>query len=206
MLRSLLLWLSRNKTVRGWFTGWGFARRAARRFVAGETIEEAILAIRELSALGITATLDHLGENVETAEDAARAAEDYLKALDAVGASGVQSHLSIKLTALGLDLGDELCRANVKRILTKAQEIRTLVTIDMESTEYTDRTLALFRALRFLERSAGPVVKVELRDEQGNFIHAEVPHERSRELNLAPHDRVYVSARQTRVFVDDYSI
>ena len=70
MMRSFLLWLSRNKTVRGWLTSWGFARRAARRFVAGETIEEAVQAIRELSTLGITATLDHLGENVETAEDA----------------------------------------------------------------------------------------------------------------------------------------
>src|SRR5512147_2657195 len=105
MMRSFLLWLSRNKTVRGWLVSWGFARRAARRFVAGETIEEAVQAIRELSTLGITATLDHLGENVETAADADRATEDYLKALDALGVSGVQSHVSVKLTALGLDLG-----------------------------------------------------------------------------------------------------
>jgi proline dehydrogenase len=162
MMRSILLWLSRNKTVRGWLTSWGFARRAARRFVAGETIEEAIMAIRELSALGITATLDHLGENVETADDATRATEDYLKALDAIGASGVQSHVSVKLTALGLDLGDKLCYANVKRILAKAKEIGTLVTIDMESTEYTDRTLMLFRDLRREFNNVGIVIQAYL--------------------------------------------
>jgi proline dehydrogenase len=162
MMRSILLWLSRNKTVRGWTTLWGFARRAARRFVAGETIEEAIQAIRELSAQGISATLDHLGENVETANDATRATEDYLKALDAIAAGGVPSHISIKLTALGLDLGDELCRANVVRILEKAQGIGTLVTIDMESTAYTERTLALFRDLRREYNHVGIVIQAYL--------------------------------------------
>ena len=107
MMRSILLWLSHNKLVRRWTTRWGLVRRAARRFVAGDTIEEAIQAIRDLSALGISATLDHLGENVETAEDAARATEDYLKALDAIGVSGMPSHVSVKLTALGLDLSAE---------------------------------------------------------------------------------------------------
>ncbi len=147
MMRSVLLWLSHNKTVRGWTARLGFARRAARRFVAGETIDDAIHVIRELNAQGIEATLDHLGENVETEADAARATEDYWKVLAAIGANGVRSHVSVKLTALGLDLGDDLCRANVARILAKAQEIGAFVRIDMESTEYTDRTLAIYRSL-----------------------------------------------------------
>ena len=159
MLRSILLWLSRNKAIRGLITSLGLVQRAARRFVAGETVEEAIRVILELNAQGITATLDHLGENVETTEDAARATEDYLKALDAVGASGVQSHLSIKLTALGLDLGDEVCRANVACILAKAQAIGALVTIDMESTAYTERTLALYRNLRREFTNVGVVIQ-----------------------------------------------
>jgi len=170
MMRSVLLWLSRNKTVRGWFTRLGLARRAARRFVAGETIEEAIQAIRELNAQRITATLDHLGENVETAADATRATEDYLKALDALGASGVQSHVSVKLTALGLDLGDELCRANVVRILAKAKEIGTLVTIDMESTQYTDRTLAIFRDLRREFTNVGIVIQSYLYRSEADIV------------------------------------
>lgn len=162
MMRSLLLWLSRNKNARSWITRWGLVRRAARRFVAGETIEGAIQAIRDLNALGITATLDHLGENVESTEDAARATEDYLKALDAIGVSGMPSHISVKLTALGLDLGNEVCRANMVRILAKAKAIGALVTIDMESTEYTDRTLALFRDLRREFSNVGIVIQAYL--------------------------------------------
>ncbi len=162
MMRSILLWLSHNKTVRRWTTRWGLVRRAARRFVAGDTIADAIQAIRDLNTLGITATLDHLGENVETAEDAARATEDYLKALDAIGVSGMPSHVSVKLTALGLDLSNELCRANMTRILAKAKAIGTLVTIDMESTEYTDRTLAIFRDLRREFSNVGIVIQAYL--------------------------------------------
>jgi len=170
MMRSILLWLSRNKTVRGFVTSLGLARRAARRFVAGETIEEAIAAIRELHTLGITATLDHLGENVATADDATRSTEDYLKALDALGSSGVQSHVSIKLTALGFDLGDDLCRANVVRILTKAKAIGTLVTIDMESTAYTDRTLQLFRDLRREFDNVGIVIQSYLYRSEADIV------------------------------------
>ena len=162
MMRSVLLWLSRNKIVRGWFTSLGFARRAARRFVAGETIDDAINVIRELNAQGIEATLDHLGENVETEADAARATEDYLKVLDAIGANGVRSHVSVKLTALGLDLGNELCRANVARILARAREIGAFVRIDMESTAYTDRTLALYRSLRTEYDNVGIVIQAYL--------------------------------------------
>lgn len=159
MMRSMLLWLSRNKQVRQLMMSWGVARRAARRFVAGETIDDALAAIRELNAQGITATLDHLGENVETREDAARATDDYLKVLDAIGQAGLTSHVSIKLTALGLDLGDDLCRENVARILAKAKEVGTRVRIDMESTEYTDRTLAIYRGLRAEYDNVGIVIQ-----------------------------------------------
>jgi proline dehydrogenase len=162
MLRSILLWLSQNKLVRGWMTSLGVARRAARRFVAGETIDEAINVIRELNAQGIVATLDHLGENVETGDDARRATDDYVKVLDAIGVSGVRSHVSVKLTALGLDLGDDVCRANVARIVAKAKEVGTFVRVDMESTEYTDRTLAIYRSLRDEYGNVGIVIQAYL--------------------------------------------
>jgi len=137
----------------------GFVRRAVRRFVAGETIDDAINVIRELNAQGIVATLDHLGENVETQDDARRATDDYLKVLDAIGTSGVQSHVSVKLTALGLDLGDDLCRANVACILAKAKAIGAFVRIDMESIEYTDRTLAIYRSLHQEFDNVGIVIQ-----------------------------------------------
>jgi proline dehydrogenase len=162
MLRSLFVWLSRNKLVRGWMTSLGVARRATRRFVAGETIEEAIAVIRELNAQGIVATLDHLGENVETSDDAQRATDDYVKVLDAIGVSGVKSHVSVKLTALGLDLGDDLCRANVARVAAKAKAIGTFVRIDMESVDYTDRTLAIYRSLRDEYGNVGIVIQAYL--------------------------------------------
>jgi proline dehydrogenase len=151
-------------------THWRFARRAAFRFVAGETIDDAITAIRELNAHGILATLDHLGENVENPDDARRAADDYLKALDAIGTGGVQSHVSVKLTALGLDLGDDLCRANVACILTKAKAIGAFVRIDMESADYTDRTLALYRSLRREFDNVGIVIQAYLYRSEADIV------------------------------------
>ena len=116
-MRTFFLWLSHIKFFRKLATKLGFVRRAVMRFVAGETIEDALRAIRELNAIGISTTLDHLGENVETEADAARAADDYIGMLDALSKSGLKSHVSLKLTALGLDLGDDFCRQNVARAL-----------------------------------------------------------------------------------------
>ena len=170
MLRSIFVWLSRNKLVRGWMTNLRVARRATRRFVAGETIEEAISVIRELNAQGIVATLDHLGENVETIDDAQRATDDYVKVLDAIGASGVQAHVSVKLTALGLDLGDDVCRANVACIVAKAKEVGTFVRVDMESVDYTDRTLAIYRSLRDEYGNVGIVIQAYLYRSEADII------------------------------------
>jgi proline dehydrogenase len=170
MLRSIFVWLSRNKLVRGWMTNLRVARRATQRFVAGETIEEAISVIRELNAQGIVATLDHLGENVETIDDAQRATDDYVKVLDAIGRSGVQSHVSVKLTALGLDLGDDVCRANVARIVAKAKEVGTFVRVDMESVNYTDRTLAIYRSLRNEYGNVGIVIQAYLYRSEADII------------------------------------
>ena len=99
-MRALFLWMSHNPFLRRLITHFVFARRAARRFVAGETIDDAIGAIRALNAGGILATVDHLGENVATEADARRATEDYLAVLDRIGAESVRSHASLKLTQL----------------------------------------------------------------------------------------------------------
>jgi proline dehydrogenase len=161
-MRTFFLWLSHSKFLRTLTTKLGFARRAALRFVAGETIADAIRAIKELNAIGITATLDHLGENVETEADATRAADDYMDVLDAIGQSDVKSHVSVKLTALGLKLGDDFCRRNVARIVKKAKEIGAFVRVDMEDTPYTDRTLAIYRSLRAEFDNVGIVIQAYL--------------------------------------------
>jgi len=158
-MRALFLWMSRSIRLRRLITRIGFARRAALRFVAGETIDDAIAAIRTLNANGILATVDHLGENVETEADAHRAAQSYVDVLDRIGKEGVRSSASLKLTQFGLDIGDELCRENVAGVLRKAKAVGTRVRIDMESSDYTDRTLAVFRSLRREFDNVGIVIQ-----------------------------------------------
>ncbi|MFN8597323.1 MAG: proline dehydrogenase family protein [Anaerolineae bacterium] len=138
---------------------WPIVRKAARRFIAGETIDDAIAMIRDLNAQGITATLDHLGENVETRDDAIRRRRLYW-VLDAIGATGVKSHVSVKLPRWARS--GRFCRENVARILAKAKEVGTRVRIDMESTEYTDRTLAIYRRLRQDFDNVGIVIQAYL--------------------------------------------
>ncbi len=159
MMRALFLWMSNSKFLRRLIMRLGFARRAALRFVAGETIDDAIAAIRALNADGILATVDHLGENVESEADARRATEDYLAVLDRIGREGVQSHASLKLTQLGLDIGVEFCRDNVAHIVNKARDIGTFIRIDMESSDYTARTLDVFYSLRHEFDNVGIVIQ-----------------------------------------------
>jgi proline dehydrogenase len=162
MLRPLLLHLSHARWARNFVTRFRFARRAAARFVAGETLDEAITAVRALNAKGLNASLDHLGENVTTAADATRATEDYLSALDQIAASGIRSNVSLKLTQLGLEVDETICKHNLRRILEKAQATQNFVRIDMESTAYTGRTLAVFRALHREFNNLGLVLQAYL--------------------------------------------
>ncbi len=148
MLRELLLAISHSKTTRRFITGFPVARAVSSRFIAGLTLADEIKAVRALNASGLTASADYLGENVATEIDAARAVDDYLALLDEIAASGVRSHVSLKLTQLGLDLGQEVCFANLRRIAERAQSIGAFVRVDMEGTEYTDRTLAVVRAAK----------------------------------------------------------
>jgi proline dehydrogenase len=170
-MRSFFLYLARSRAARNFLMRLPAAQRVARRFVAGETIAQAIQAGRALNDKGLLATLDHLGENVVTEADAARAAQDYLDLLDAIAESGVNSDVSLKLTQLGLDISFELCLSNMRRILERAAQHGNFVRIDMESSAYTEATLRLYRALRnahgfcnvgaviqaYLFRSAGDV-------------------------------------------------
>ena len=127
------------------------ARRVVSRFIAGETCDEAIEAIRSLNAKGITGTVDHLGESVFTEQEAIRATTDYLHLLDCIRESQVASWISLKLTQLGLDISEAFCLDNLRRILNYARERGIQVTIDMEGSEYTQRTLDVFHRLHGAE-------------------------------------------------------
>lgn len=161
-MRSLFLFLSNNRQLKTWSSRSRIAQIAARRFVAGESIEHAIAAIRHSNQYGLTATLDHLGENTERKAQAIAAADDYLIALDHIAESGVQSHISVKLTQLGLDLGTEFCLENVTRVAVRANQVGTFMRIDMESSDYTNRTFEVLFGLREKFVNVGVVIQAYL--------------------------------------------
>jgi proline dehydrogenase len=150
MLRSFLIYLSKAAWAQKLVTSWGFAWRAASRFVAGEKPEDAIRAVRELNAMGINATLDFLGEHTSTAEEANKSADDILAILNEIDKAGVKSNVSIKLTQIGMGLDEEICRQNLVRILEKARQHGNFVRIDIEDTPYTDMTISIYKSV--LER------------------------------------------------------
>jgi proline dehydrogenase len=144
MLRAGLLWLSEQPQVFRFVRGNGLARRFASRFVAGETVDSGVAALKELNAARITASLDLLGESVGSAPEARAARDTYLQTLDRIQAAGAQANVSVKLTQMGLDLDEALCLENVGAIVERAQRHGSFVRIDMEGSAYTETTLRLF--------------------------------------------------------------
>jgi proline dehydrogenase len=138
------------------------ARRLAARFVAGETLDDAMAVSRRLNQEHITVTLDHLGESVTTLEEAAEARDVYLRTMTAIHDSQIQGNVSLKLTQFGLDLSYDRCRANVEQLVACAAERNEFVRIDMESSEYVDRTLQLVTDLYGEHGSVGVVIQAYL--------------------------------------------
>lgn len=148
MLRSILIYLSKAAWAQRLVVDWKFAWQAASRFVAGNTIGDAINAVCELNENGINSTLDHLGESTSTRAEAVKAADDVIELLEQINTSGVRANVSVKLTQIGLALDASLCEKNLERILARAREYKNFVRIDMEDTPYTDQTLRMYRDMR----------------------------------------------------------
>jgi proline dehydrogenase len=163
LMRTFFLAVSRSESMRQIAIGLAPVRRMSRRFTAGETLEEAIAAVTELNKQELLATLDHLGENVTSETEARDATTDILDLLEAIQASGVRSGVSVKLTQLGLDLSPALASDNLRRILVQAAGAQRFVRIDMESSEYVQRTLDLFEGLWPQYRNVGVVIQSYLR-------------------------------------------
>jgi proline dehydrogenase len=162
-MRATLLSLSRRPALGRLATRLSFTRSMVARFVAGQTLGEALDALERLHASGRRTTVDVLGESVAS-EAAARAAADrYLELLDALSARGLDGNVSLKLSQMGLDLSPELCRANVARIFEAAARTGAFVRIDMEDHARTDATLAIWRELRPLNAASGVVIQAALR-------------------------------------------
>ncbi len=150
MLKGTLLYLAQNRNVRNFVVHNRATRGVSRRFVAGEVLDDAVEATRALNKRGMHVSLDHLGENVSDAKEAASAAQDYINILDRIKQAGVDANISIKFTALGLDISQELCEQNLIRILEHAQQFPIFVRIDMEGSAYTEQTVDI--TLRMHER------------------------------------------------------
>jgi proline dehydrogenase len=162
MLRSFFLYLSQAYWAKNLIMNIGPARRSAHRFVAGDTLDEAIEVVRRLTASGLEVTLDHLGESVTDEAGALQATQAYVDILDTIAGCGVRATVSLKLTQLGLDIRESLCVDNLRRILERARATHNHVTIDMESTEYTDATLHVYRTLRKEFDNVGVVIQAYL--------------------------------------------
>ncbi|HSE65590.1 MAG TPA: proline dehydrogenase family protein [Gemmatimonadales bacterium] len=143
-MRKGLLWLSEQPKIFNFVRKNPLARKFASRFVAGETVESAIDAVRTVNPKGITASLDLLGESVTQESEAASARDTYLGMLDRIAETRVNSNVSLKLTQMGFDISEDLCLANMRMILDKAKALNTFVRLDMEGSDYTQKTLDFF--------------------------------------------------------------
>jgi proline dehydrogenase len=159
MLRSLLLYLSEREAPQKFLTTHSLGRRLARRFIAGEEPEDAIRAVRRLNAQGMEVTLDYLGESVFEPSAAEEACQTYLGILDRLAGEGLRSHISIKLTQLGLAIDEALAQRLLGRIWECAARYHNFARIDMESSAYVEGTLRVFRAARAPREALGIVVQ-----------------------------------------------
>jgi proline dehydrogenase len=146
--RTALLYLSRQHKLKDFFSGFPGFKQITRRFIAGENIDDAIIAIRELNALGITASFDHLGESISSEAEAEADVREYLHVIDRIAETRINSNISIKPTQLGLEIDEDLCLRNVRRLVEAAKSKNNFVRIDMEDSTKTDATLRIFHRLR----------------------------------------------------------
>ena len=144
MLRQTLLYLSNQPQVFRFVRGNPLAKKFASRFVAGESLTEALAATKALNYKGITASLDLLGESVTNDREARAARDAYMEILSRIHDEKLNANVSVKLTAMGLDISEDLCVSIMQDVLTRAREVNSFVRLDMESSAYTDRTLRIF--------------------------------------------------------------
>jgi proline dehydrogenase len=144
MLRNTLLYLSNQKRVFSFVRNNRLAKGFASRFVAGETLDTAVAAVRKLNNQGITASLDLLGESVHNEEESRASARQYIEILDRIHTDRLKANISLKLTAMGLDIAEDLCVTNLQDILECARSHGSFVRLDMEGSAYTQKTLDIF--------------------------------------------------------------
>ena len=160
--RKALLAMSTNAWLRERATRTSFVRRSVSAFMPGEHLADAMTAATALETQGVHTILTKLGENLTRADEAEEVTRHYLDVLDTVRAAGIDAHISVKPTQLGLDLDRELCFRNLQRLIACAEERKNFVWIDMESSPYVDATLDLFRRTRARSARVGIALQAYL--------------------------------------------
>jgi proline dehydrogenase len=146
--RSALIWLSRQEGLKDFATSFGFFKKLTTRFVAGETIDDAVSYIRQINAENCTASFDHLNESVGSESEAEVEVTEYLNILNRITETQIRSNVSIKLTQFGLGLDPELAYRNARRVVEEAQRRGNFVRVDMEDSSVTQVTIDIFKRLR----------------------------------------------------------
>lgn len=162
MLRATLLKLAESPRFAKWVTSNGTTRRMARRFVAGETLDEAIAAARACNNAGMLVSLDYLGENSANTTDAQRARDAYLEVFERIHQEELHANVSCKLTQLGLDLNTDFCLGLVVSIVELAARHENFLRVDMEGSAYTQRTIDLVKRVRARNPAIGTVIQAYL--------------------------------------------
>ena len=166
-MRLLLLFLARQESFKNFMMRFKIFRDTAWRFVAGETLQDAIRAARDVNGAGMRASLDLLGENVLSRDDAGKAVRQVLEMLDTIQSERVDCNVSIKLSQLGLDLDKEFCYQNLREIAQYASGLKNFIRVDMEGSMYTQPTLDLVRRVHVEYENVGAVIQSYLyRSEQ----------------------------------------
>jgi len=148
LTRSALIYLSRREGLKDFAARFSLFKKLTTRFIAGENIDEAVAAIREINARGCSASFDHLNESVGSAAEAEAEVREYLDVLAQIDQTGINSNVSIKLTQFGLGLDPELAYRNARRVVEDAARRRNFVRVDMEDSAVTQATIDLFKRLR----------------------------------------------------------
>jgi proline dehydrogenase len=162
-VRSILLWAARNRWLKERLPRLRFMRRAVRRFMPGETLDDALAAAAPLQAAGIRTMYTRLGENLEDLAAADEVAEHYLQAIDRIVAAGITGEISVKPTQLGLDLDPDACLAHLVRIAAHAAAAGSYLWIDMEGSDYVESTISLYERLRATQPRTGICLQAYLR-------------------------------------------
>jgi proline dehydrogenase len=146
--RNALLWISENRKLRQALPKYRFIRRAVSRFMPGESVEDALNAAERLKAQSIGTVFTHLGENVVDEREAVQEVEHYKDVLRQIHERNLDTCVSVKLTHLGLDLDQDACVRNLLAIVTEAKSLNTMVWVDMEQSQYVDRTIEIYKRVR----------------------------------------------------------